>query len=677
MSNVLLFTPKANLTAKQNLSDFVIMCRDRLTVFGADLDWYNSSWPGVGNFTKKDVPSRGYSSDQLLHPDIMSFAKAYVRYQQGHNPTKLRNEFKALRCIEQGLLNIKGCADITLTDLSVMDEAGRIAQTYDKTAYQAGLALVILLEFLNESGIIVESISWKNPAKKGKEIHRTDDEAKQQRADKMPEPHLLDAMAEMFSNDLLDARDRFTTSMFALCMCAPARITEVQDLPVNCIHEETDNKGVLRLGLRFFGGKGYGSDIKYVSTSFRDIAVEAVRRLSELSAPGRALAKWLENHPDKFYRHANCPNVGEHQPLTNVQACEALGITPGERPRAMVAQAFKGYEPYQALVDRGGSVTLSFINEFVHSRLPKGWPWKNKERHIKYSDALCCFRQNELRADFPPRPILVWTPGKSTFTTDINFIAGQERSIWIRNGYMNPDGSPMNMTSHQIRHYLNTAANLGDMSQLDIAKWSGRANIHQNPVYNHMSEDDYVEQAREVGVGTALAKVRTHSPVTLADLDSVGQGIAHITEFGFCVHDYSMLPCQKNRDCLNCTEQVCLKGWQPKLESLKARQALIKDQLAKAESANDAGVYGADRWSQHQRKTLARADQLIEIMENPDIPEGTVVRLSNDQEFSPLKRALAAQSTDVALASPAKQIAAENADDELDVEELRDLLGAF
>lgn len=677
MSNIFLFTPKAHLTARQNLAEFVTMCRDRLTVFGADLDWYKSSWPGVGNFTKKDVSSRGYTTDQLLHPDIMSFSKAYVRYQQGHNPKKLKNEFKALRCIEQALLNIKGCADITLTDLHVMDEAGRIALTYNKTAYQAGLALVILLEFLNESGIIAETISWKNPATKEKEIHGTNDTARQQRSDKMPDPLHLDAMAEMFSNDLLDARDRFTTSMFALCMCAPARITEVQDLPVNCIHEEIDNKGVPRLGLRFYGGKGYGSDIKWVSTSFRDIAVEAVRRLTELSAPGRALAKWLENHPDKFYRHASCPNVGEHQPLTYVQVCEAMGLTPGERPKNMVTFGFRNYEPYQQLLAQGGSVTLSFINDFVHSRLPEGWPWKNKERHIKYSDALCCFRQNELRADFPPRPILVWTPGKSTFTTDINFIPGQETSIWIRNGYKNPDGTPMDMTSHQIRHYLNTAANIGDMSQLDIAKWSGRANIHQNPVYNHMTEDQYVEQAREVGVGVALTKVRTHAPVTLADLNAVGHGIAHITEFGFCVHDYSMLPCQKHRDCLNCTEQVCLKGWQPKLETLKARQSAIKAQLVKAESANDVGVYGADRWSEHQRKTLARADQLIDILENPDIPDGTVVRLSNDQEFSPLKRALSAQSSGAKLAAPAKQIAVESEEDELDIEDLRDLLGAF
>ena len=39
MAEVLLFTPKHLLDAKSNLKDFIEMCRDRLTVFGADLDW--------------------------------------------------------------------------------------------------------------------------------------------------------------------------------------------------------------------------------------------------------------------------------------------------------------------------------------------------------------------------------------------------------------------------------------------------------------------------------------------------------------------------------------------------------------------------------------------------------------------------------------------------------------
>ena len=664
MAEVLLFTPRHLLDAKTNLKDFIGMCRDRLTVFGADLDWSRDTWPRVGNFTVIGAPAEGFTSSQLLNSEIVPFAKSYVRYQQGHNPSKLKNEFKAIRCIEKALLQVKGRADITLTDIQVMDVAAKVAREYSATAYQAGSSLVHLVKFLNESKIIPTAIIWKNPISKPKEIHRTDVEGKKKRAEKMPAQHLLEFMGEMFANDLQAPRDRVTTSIFALLMCAPSRVNEVQNLPVNCLHSEIDTKGVERLGLRFYAGKGYGADIKWVSTVTREIAVEAVRRLTEMSEEGRRLATWYETQPDKFYRHLDCPNVGELDPLTPQQAAKALGLS-GER--VCLSTYFKDYEPYQTLKAKGEPLTLAFLNKFAHNKLPEGWPWKSKERHLRYSQALCCFRRHEMHSDRITSPLLLWTPGKSTFTTDLNYITGHENNIWRRYGYTNRDGTQISMTSHQLRHFLNTVAQRGDLGQLDLAKWSGRANIHQNATYNHMSDDEYVDLARSAGLGGVLDKVKANAPVTFADLDAVGDGIAHVTEYGFCVHDFSMLPCQKHRDCLNCTEQVCIKGDEERLERLLRQRNSIRMQLQKSREATLDGFYGADRWSQHQQKTLQRVSQLIEILESSNTPVGSVIRLSNDQEFSPLKRELAARSGTPTLSKSASEVSV--------CDELRSLLG--
>jgi len=662
MADVLLFTPRHQRDSQRNLEDFIAMCRDRLTVFGADLDWDANVWPKVCNFTVKGAPARGYTSDQLLNPEIIPFAKAYIRYQQGHNPTKIKSELLGIRCIEKALLTVKSKADITQVDLIVLDQAALVAREYRASAYQAGTSLKKLVDFLNKSRIVPEQISWRNPISKPKEINATDSEGKRKRAKKLPPDHWMEAMAEMFANDLPGARDRFTTSIFALLMCAPSRISEVLDLPLNCLHPETDGKGIERLGLRFYAGKGYGADIKWVPSVFTDVATEAVRRLTELSAPGRALVKWYEEHPDKFYRHDNCPKVPENHLLTIDQACMALGIKCSAHA---LKQYFKNYKPYQALEQKGESLTLAFLNEYCHTMLPEGWPWKNRERNIKYSAALCCFRAHEFRADFSPSPIKLWVPSKSTFTTDLNYIEGQERNIWRRHGYKNPDGSEISMTSHQVRHLLNTAAQRGSLGQLDLAKWSGRANIHQNAVYNHMSHEEYTELARSVGVGGVLEKIQSNAPVTYADLGAVGEGIAHVTEYGFCVHDYSMLPCQKHRDCLNCTEQVCVKGDTVKLDRLKQQRSLTQMQLEKARMADALGTYGADRWSQHQIKTLERLEQLIQMLESPDFPAGTAIRLSHDHEYSPLKRELAARQ------ASSRRSAEQN------IDELRALLEGF
>lgn len=642
MPEVLLFIPKPEQTARSNLKDFIEMCRDRLVVFGENLDWHSNTWPKVGNFTVKGAPSRGYTEEQYLNQEFLPFAKAYVRYQQGLKPSKLIKEFQVIRCIEPALLAVKGRADITLVDTTVMDLAAQFARDHYSSAYLAGSGLAKLAEFLNDSKIAIKHIEWRNPISKPKEINCTDIGTQERRARKLPDDLQLDGMAEMFANDLQHPRDRFTSSIFALLMCAPSRISEVQRLPLNALHYDKDSKGITRLGLRFFGGKGAGWDIKYVPTCFVEIAEEAVRRLTELSAAGRALAKWYEEVPSRFYRHCECPQVEEHAPLSDEQVCMALGLV-WTGDKQSIHQFFKGNALYHEQRNANKPLTLAFLNSYCHSVLPEGFPYVDGERRLKYSDALCCYRAHELRLDLTTSRVKLWIPGKSLFTTDINDTKGQGPSIWQRNGYKNPDGSEVSMTSHQVRHLLNTAAQRGNLGQLDIAKWSARANIHQNATYNHMSEDEYVKLSENALPDGILDKVRKNAPVTFEDLNQVGDAIAHVTIFGFCVHDYSMLPCQKHRDCLNCTEHACIKGDAQKLERLKVQRRLTEVQLDKAKAADDSGYFGADRWSHHQLRTLKRLDQLIEVMENPNNPDGSIIMLNNDQEYSPLKRELAAR----------------------------------
>lgn len=666
MSNLLLFTAKHELDCKKNLADFIELARDRLTVFGADLNWNSHTWPKVGNFTIQGAPSRGFVENQILDADFIPFAKAYVRYSCGFHGKKLKNEFKALRCIEQALIMVKGVADITLTDIDVLDISAEVARNYRSTAYQAGLALVELVAFLNENRLVATKLTWKNPIKRSKDINRTDAEGKKERAKKMPGDYWLDSMAEMFANKLETPRDVFTTSVFGLLMSAPSRISEIQQLPLNCFHREKDERGVMRRGLRFYGGKGYASDIKYMPTIFEDTAVEAARRLKDLTRPGRELAKWYQDHPNEFYRHEKCPKVAEDHPLTNAQACEAIGISDQGGIVGLRAY-FKKHPKILDVLNSGSALTLRHLNHFCRSQLPEGFPWKHKELGIKWSKSLTCFRKHEFHVDWDASPILLWAPGKSTFTTDLNFISGQENSIWRRHGYRNLDGTEISMTSHQVRHFLNTVAQRGKLGELDIARWSGRADIHQNATYNHMTESELVGVARAI-VGTGLLeRVKANAPVTLADLDAIGEGIAHVTIYGFCVHDFSMVPCQKHRDCLNCVEQVCVKGDDEKLLRLKAVRDRTQAQLDKAAAASEDGAYGADRWTTHQLATLKRVDQLIMILESTNTPDGAVIRLSNDQEHSVLIRESAARSEKLIDVVP----------DEFDMGDIGKMLGYF
>jgi hypothetical protein len=421
--------------------------------------------------------------------------------------------------------------------------------------------------------------------------------------------------------------------------------------------------------LFLLNGTAVGADIKWISTPFVSIAKDAVTRLAELSSEGRRLAQWYQENPDKFYRHDGCPDVAEDDPLSPDQICAAMGWAVQEGKSAMSVAFNPSKKGVLAIKQVKGAVTLRDLNKIIHAQLPTGWPWKNKERGIKYSDALLCLRKNELHGNRGVSPVMPWTPDNSAFTYDLgprNVIS--HTSIWRRHGYKNPDGSEVKLTSHQLRHMLNTVAQRGDLGQLDIAMWSGRANIHQNRTYNHMSEYEVLDKIKGIsGVAKMmgpLEKVKGHLPVTLKDLDAIGDGIAHVTEYGYCVHDFSMVPCQKHRDCINCTEQVCVKGDDEKLARLKMQRDKTRSQLEKAEAGIADGYYGADRWYEHQKNTFDRTCELIKLLESDDIVDGAVIRLRNEQEFSALKREMAAK-----VASPKLPADGPNKD------EIRSLLG--
>lgn len=168
-----------------------------------------------------------------------------------------------------------------------------------------------------------------------------------------------------------------------------------------------------------------------------------------------------------------------------------------------------------------------------------------------------------------------------------------------------------------------------------------------------MSEYEMVALAEELDTSLTLfgpsGEVAKHIPVSIQEFNTMEKGAVHVTEFGVCVHDFTMSPCDKYRDCLNCTEQVCIKGEKDKLARIKKRFNEVEKQYLAAQKALDDGLAGADRWFEYHKNTLGRLNELIAILENPDIPEGAQIKLRNEKAFSPLRRAVESKVTKTAL----------------------------
>lgn len=645
MAEIFNFVPKSELDAKLNLENFISKCRDELTVFGKNLDWSSWKWARAGNFTKTGAHTQTKDLADQMDENFIDFAKAYFRYQQGHHPTGTKNELKALRGIETALIQVTGSAYIHDLSVPVLDEAAQIILSHYSAgaAYHGGRELEKLARFVTGKQLIAVDLSnWNSPISRKRDEIQTGPVAKARRDKKMPSEEALNALAEIFANNPTDARDIFTSSTFAMTMCAPSRISGVLELPVDCEVEEKDSKGILRYGWRFYSGKGYGADIKWIPTEMVEIAKEAVRRITELTTESRKLAKWIECNPKKFYRHAKCPDVADDEELTATQACQALGFVCDNPKAAQSAWANMKVNIQQ------GEHTLNSLWEFALSRQPEGFPWVSKEKNIKYSNALFCMSRNLMNSVKGSSPVIIWAPDNNVFNNDLSpresLKSEYWKSIFDRHGYLTQNGQRIKLTSHQARHLLNTIVQRGGLSQLAIAKWSGRADSNQNRTYNHMSEYEMVARAEALDTSLTLfgpsGEVGMHIPISIQEFNTLEKGAVHVTEFGVCVHDFTMSPCDKYRDCLNCAEQVCIKGETEKFARIKKRLEEVRTQFSAAEKAMKDGYAGADRWYEYHKNTIVHLEQLTSILENPDIQDGAQIKLRNNKAFSPLRRAV-------------------------------------
>ena len=59
-----------------------------------------------------------------------------------------------------------------------------------------------------------------------------------------------------------------------------------------------------------------------------------------------------------------------------------------------------------------------------------------------------------------------------------------------------------------------------------------------------------------------------------------------------------------------------------------------------AEDASLLGYAGADRWCEHQRATVRRLRNLVEIFDNPKVADGAMIRLAAPQVASQVRIAI-------------------------------------
>lgn len=668
MDNLIYFPSDKIQSPYSEIKQFIDFVK-QLSELNEDIKFDENYWKGEVNFVKTGISSKDRSPENLLHHSILEFAKAYVKYQRINNKLKTQDTILSIRAIEQICLDRYGEVDLTKLVIADFDLAAENAKVNYKasSAYHVGRHLKILLDFLRQLKIVALP-EWKNPIKKPADKSIVlDEESEEHRESKLPDEDAIFALADIFSrkDSELSDRDIFVTSAVSLLLAAPERASELFFLKHNCIHEEevqtlsksslgliADGSNIEKvLGIRWYAQKNYGHDIKYIPSVMIPTVKRAIARLIKMSEKPRYLAYLLETS-EKFPRHELCPDVADNKLLSCVEVLRAMGFdeslystTRNERMAALSFLRVRGI-PSEDYV-----VSLEDLNKILRSRLPKGFPYvpfsTGNGVQVKWSEALfCCFR-NQFHSYYATIFSELWVPHINTLNEDLSPTKkkkkgrdelGNVQSIFQRWGY-----GDYSVTTHQFRHLLNTIANTNGMDSMLLAKWSGRADMKQNRVYDHTSVEDrnfsLIEmQKNEVGTvntdSTFTFQIAT--PRTLQELNTKTTLSMHTTEFGFCTHSYIDEPCLKYRNCLNCTEHVCIKGDEEKKKRLQDRLRKEKILWAKDKEAVSKNVTGATVWLGTRELTIKRCEQLIALLDDPNILDGTPLSLPPSEDVTHL-----------------------------------------
>lgn len=671
MDNLIYFPSDKIQSRYSEIKRFIDFAK-QLSELNEDIKFEQDYWKGEVNFVKIGISSKDRSPENLLHSSVREFAKAYVKYQKINSKLNTKDTILAIRAIEQVCIDRYGSVDLIKLVIADFDLA--IEQVKKKykliSVYHIGRQLKIFLNFMRHLKIIALP-EWKNPIKKpADKVIVLDKESEEYRSSKLPDEDTIFALADIFSrkDSELSDRDVFVTSAVSLLLAAPERASELFFLKYNCIHEEeiqmlsnsslgpvADGSNIEKvLGIRWYAQKNYGYDIKYIPSVMIPTVKRAIERLIKMSEKPRHLAYLLEKS-DKFPRHELCPDVTDDKLLSRAEVLKAMGFDESLYSTPLQAQnSALRFLRTRKIPSEDYVVSLNDLNIILRSRLPKDFPFLSFKTgngaKIKWSESLfACFNQ-QFHKTLSPVITELWKPHIDTLNEDLGPTKKKKRgkdelnknnSIFQRWGYGN-----YRVTTHQFRHLLNTIANTNGMDSLLLAKWSGRADIKQNRVYDHTTVEDRnyglieMQKNEVVSVNTdSTFTFQVAIPRTLQELNTKTTLSMHNTEFGLCTHSYIDEPCLKYRNCLNCTEHVCIKGDEEKKKRLKDRLKKEKILWAKDKEAVSKSVTGATVWLETRELTIKRCEQMIALLDDPNIPYGTPLSLPPSEDVTHLNLA--------------------------------------
>lgn len=686
MTQIIPFKPKHEVECGKNLLDFIERAKHDLSIYKDQGGFNSDNWKIIykngrtSSMHFTGPKSQGNKTGELMLQPFRDFAKAYIRDLQTWKERNPANYMVVLKTIYEMLVETNGRADILdFNGITLRKTTDSLERRLSAGAlYRAGQVLEGLLDSIREYKINLTIPTWKNPWKRPNEkASGTSHEDRAWQENRLLTSHQISCLADAFRL-AKTPYEQFYSSQAVLLMAAPSRGGELHFLTTDCLFETTAFKEVVDdsgkvvkeehtiLNIRWVAAKGGGLIPKPVHPLIEPTVREAVQRLIDIGEPARRAVQWSIERPDEFYRHDGCitkENHHEDDPLTILEFAAAMGLSqdniPSDFAESIERSAFLNYYKQkwvQNLFEIKDYVTYRDLAAYTVENYKKSFPkFPNlSEINKPISDMLCIVRDNELHSEFQSKGYSFTAPTINQLNDALGAIHSRlqkktAQSLFTSVGLKDENGDNLVITSHQIRVWLSTMAERGEMESLDLAMFAGRSRIQDNRAYDLRPMEELAKESRklislglEAHDGTkALQAVKVNVPVTFKMLGHKDRyGVVQASGFGYCEHDWTMSPCSKAGECVTCKEHSCVKGMPNTKERLSELEQVVKRELNRAVEADNNDYSGASSWVIYQSKKLAIIKTLLTYLDNDEYPEGLIIRVPEELDVSLTRIAL-------------------------------------
>ncbi|MBR0910165.1 hypothetical protein [Bradyrhizobium japonicum] len=582
--------------------------------------------------------AKGLEGRTPLAKPFADFVKTMIVLREESRPRKAKDHGKLLRAarslyegmdsINHDPVNLRSADFLAACNDIRTRKTQRGKVTEPTTAYRLGQGLEEIAEFINRHGLAKVRISFFNPFKRVTYDHtKVDDEAREERAERMASREEIGAIIDVshMVRQRADEGDLLRMGAVELMACAPVRINELLWMRADCRRSErtrrkSTGEEVEYLGYAYDGSKGAPDTTKWIPSAMMEIADRALADIKRITEPYREIARWMESHPGRAYVAEPWRLADPETMLSHAEVGQALGLAKLSEHRWLEVNGLRKREGRHSRY-RLGDIEAAILRQ--QPVLP--------DPRLKLSDFMFLVPKHFFREDSAAQPYVL------TFVTDqqISAFLGCHKGtkgIFERLDVRNEEGVPYQVNTHALRHFLNTCAQEGLLSQLDIARWSGRKDVRQNADYDHTGGIHLARELRKVLETEAMKGpiADTVEQLPPVDRDAFLKGrfaTAHFTSIGACVQDFSLAPCPSHGACAGCGEHLVVKG---KPEHVAEAERLLQEHqtmldIARAEMAD--GTYNAAAWVDHNERVVDGLKKTVAVHADPTIPDGTMVQV--------------------------------------------------